>query len=186
MSLSILGLTGCSSSPTKAENPPKKALVVYFSWGGNTRAVAENIKEATKADIFEVLPETPYTTDRDKIETQAENEVNSGYQPPLKELPSNLHEYDVIFVGSPCWFRTMAPPIATFMATANLSGKTIVPFMTHGGNQLGNTVMDMKKLAPEAIISDGLPIHERNAINSMDEVKNWLSKANLINESVTK
>lgn len=178
--LMIFALSGCTSSPTRAANPPEKALVVYFSWGGNTRAVAKNIKEITGADIFEILPAQPYTTNRDSIEVQAKREVSTGYQPPLKALPENLDQYDVIYVGSSCWFATITPPIATFMATADLSGKTIVPFMTHGGSKMGDAIEDMKKLAPGATINNGLPIHERNAKNSTEEIKSWLTKANLI------
>lgn len=178
--LMIFAMSGCSSTPTRAANPPEKALVVYFSWGGNTRIVAENIKEITGGDIFEILPIQPYTTNRDSIEEQARREVRSNYQPPLKALPTNLDEYDVIYVGSPCWFATITPPIATFMATADLSGKTIIPFMTHGGSKMGRTIEDMKKLAPNATINNGLPIHEKNTQNSMEEIKIWLAEANLI------
>lgn len=187
IALSIMNLSSCNSSPAQAsnqgevtQNPPEKSLVVYFSWGGNTRTVAKNIGEITNADVFELLPATPYTRDRDEIEEVAKREVREGFQPPLKGMPQNLAQYDVIYVGSPCWFETMAPPVATFMATAELSGKTVVPFMTHGGNRMGRSVEDMKRLAPKAKITEGLPISGSRVAQSKEEITIWLRKNKLI------
>lgn len=187
MALSIMGLSSCCSSSAQAgnqeaavSNSPQKALVVYFSWGGNTRTVAKNIGEIANAEVFELLPAIPYTRDRDEIEEVAKREVREGVQPPLKALPENLEQYDVIYVGSPCWFTTIAPPVATFMATAELSGKTIVPFMTHGGNRMGKSVEDMKRLAPKANVTEGLPISESRIAQSKEEITIWLRKNNLI------
>jgi len=187
IALSIMGLSSCNSSPAQAGNqggmtgnPPEKALVVYFSWGGNTRTVAKNMGEITNAEVFELLPAIPYTRDRHEIEEVAKREVREGYQPPLKEMPQNLAQYDVIYVGSPCWFTTIAPPVATFMAKAELSGKTVVPFMTHGGNRMGRSVEDMKRLAPKANVTEGLPISESRVAQSKEEITTWLRKNNLI------
>lgn len=186
--LSVIGLGSCGSSPAKASNQaagadtlPEKALVVYFSWGGNTRTVANQIGEITGAEVFELLPATPYTRDRDVIEEVAKREVREGYQPPLEALPANLEQYDVIYVGSPCWFATIAPPVATFMVTAQLSGKKIVPFMTHEGSRMGRSIEDMKQLAPKANITEGLSIIGSRVAQSEEQITVWLKKNNLIN-----
>lgn len=186
MLLTVVGLSSCSSNPVKAANPPEKALVVYFSWGGNTREVAKQIGEITGSELFELLPEKPYTRLRygsngvDGIEEVAEREVKEGFQPKLKSLPDNLDQYDAIYVGSPCWFNTIAPPVATFLATAKLSGKTIIPFMTHGGSRMGKSIDDIKRLVPDANVTEGLPISQSRVSQAKKEITTWLKKNNLI------
>lgn len=184
--LAAIGLSSCNPTSMKANNPPEKALVVYFSWGGNTREVAKQIGEITRAEVFELLPAEPYTRLRygkdgvEGIEEVAEHEVKEGYQPKLKTLPNNLEQYDVIYVGSPCWFNTIAPPVATFLATVELSGKTIVPFMTHGGSRMGKSVDDIKRLAPKANVTEGLPVSESRVKQAKNEIFTWLKSRNLI------
>lgn len=186
MLLTVVGLSSCNSNPGKAANPPEKALVVYFSWGGNTREVAKQIGVVTASGLFELLPEKAYTRLRygsngvDGIEEVAEREVKEGFQPELKSLPDNLDQYDAIYVGSPCWFNTIAPPVATFLATAGLSGKTIIPFMTHGGSRMGKSIDDIKRLVPDANVTEGLPISESRVPQVKKEIATWLRKHNLI------
>lgn len=180
MLLTAIGLSSCGSSTAQVNTPPEKALVVYFSWGGNTRTAANEIGGITGSEVFELQLATPYTRDRDEIEEVAKQEVHDGVQPKLKALPENLKQYDVIYVGSPCWFATIAPLVATFLATAELSGKTIVPFMTHGGSRMGKSIDDIKRLAPKAIVTEGLPISESRVAQSKDEITAWLKKNNLI------
>ena len=69
--------------------------------------------------------------------------MNSGFKPALKSKPENLGKYDIIFVGSPCWWYTIAPPVATFLSSYDLSGKTIAPFMTHEGSRMGHSEADI-------------------------------------------
>ena len=128
---------GLNAQTAKA---PKKMLVAYFSHSGNTRTVAEQIREATGADIFEIEPAAAYPTNYQAVVDQAKKEVNSGFKPALKSKPENLGKYDIIFVGSPCWWYTIAPPVATFLSSYDLSGKTIAPFMTHEGSRYQKTV----------------------------------------------
>lgn len=180
MLLSAIGLSNCASSTAQVSTLPEKALVVYFSWGGNTRTAANEIAEITRGKVFELQLATPYTRDREEIEEVAKREVRDGVQPKLKTLPENLEQYDVIYVGSPCWFATIAPPVATFLATSNLDGKTIVPFMTHGGSRMGKSISDIKRLAPKAKVTEGLPISESRVTQSKDEITAWLKKGNLI------
>ncbi|WP_431422060.1 flavodoxin [Bacteroides hominis] len=182
--LSVIGLCGCNS--TNAQKQPQtsnvksgKSLVVFFSWGGNTRAVAEKIGQLTGADEFELQLAVPYTTDRDEIEEVAKREVRDKHTPKLASLPPNMEQYDVIYIGSPCWFNTFAPPVRTFLSTVDLSGKKVVPFMTHGGSRMGQSVQEIRNLAPKADVTEGLAIRESNATNAEKEISAWLKKNNL-------
>lgn len=86
----------------------------------------------------------------------------------------------MIYIGSPCWFNTFAPPIRTLLSTVDLSGKKIVPFMTHGGSRMGQSVQEIRKLTPEADITEGLAIRESNVTDAKNEISAWLKDHNLI------
>ena len=115
----------------------KKNLVVYFSHSGNTREVANQIQKNIGGDIFEIQSEVPYSDDYDTVVAQAKKKNENNHNPALKSKVKNIESYDTIFIGSPCWWSTVAPPVKTFLLEYDLSGKTIVPFMTHRGKRIG-------------------------------------------------
>jgi flavodoxin len=153
----------------------KKALVVYFSYTGNTRTLAEQIRQSVNGDIFELQPATPYSKDYNAVVKQGKLEVQSNYKPPLKMKVKNLASYDVIFVGTPIWWYTIAPPVATFLAESDLAGKTVIPFCTHGGGGSGHSMEDIKKLAPMSQVMDELVLKGSNKYEQKD-ISTWLSK----------
>jgi len=158
----------------------KKILVTCFSHSGNTRVIAEQIKDATGGDIFEVQPVKDYPDDYNTVVDQAKKEINANYKPALKTQVKNIETYDVIFVGSPCWWGTITPPVATFLSSYDLSGKTIVPFMTHEGSGMGHSVSDIKKLCPKSTVLDGLPIRGSSVKRAQNDVIKWLQKIKMI------
>lgn len=122
----------------------KKMLIVYYSVSnGNTKRIAEQMQKAIGADIVCIDTVKPYTGSYDEIVEQGQREVNRGYQPEIKPLGVNVADYDVIAVGTPTWWYTMAPAVLTFLKSCDWSGKTVIPFQTHGGWP-GHTVKDMK------------------------------------------
>lgn len=163
-------------TPALSGDAKAKALIVYFSWGGNTRVLAKQMAELVGADLFELVPAEPYTRNRDEIEEVSEREIREGYQPKLAAMPENLEQYDVIYVGSPCWFATIAPPVASFLATADLEGKVVAPFMTHEGSRMGRSIADIKRLAPKARVTEGLPVYGSRVEQAEAEIKAWLKK----------
>lgn len=154
----------------------KKVLVVYLSRSGNTRAVAQKIQQATGADLFELQLAKPYPSDYQQLVAQFKAEVKSKRWPALKTKVENLAQYDVVFVGSPNWGSTIAPPVSTFLSTHNLKGKTIVPFMTHGGGGWGHSREDMKMLCPQSTFLEGLELSGRQATSAGASVDKWLRK----------
>lgn len=171
-----------SSSKTQQQVQVKKYLVAYFSHTNNTAGVAAKIKEITGADIFRIQPVKPYPSDYTECTRQAKREIEANYKPELKTKPENLNDYDVIFIGSPCWWSTFAPPVATFLSSYNFSGKTIVPFMTHEGSRMGRTEADIKKLCPNSTVLEGLPIRGSDVRKNetKEQIINWLRKLKLI------
>lgn len=143
---------------SSAQNNDSKILVAYYSYSGNTKAVAEQIQKGTDGDLFEIQPIKPYSKNYQEVVDQAKKEINDNYKPALKTKVKDIDKYDVIFVGSPCWWATIAPPIATFLSSYNLSGKTVIPFMTHEGSLMGHSENDIKALCPKSNVLKGLPI----------------------------
>jgi len=158
----------------------KKILVVYFSHSGNTRVLAQQIRDATGGSIYEIQTVKDYPADYQTVVDQAKREINSNYKPVLKTKIRNIESFDVIFIGSPNWWSTIAPPVATFLTEYNLEGKTLVPFMTHGGGGMGHSVSDIKKLCPTSTVLEGLPINGRLVRRAEDDVTHWLREIKMI------
>jgi flavodoxin len=165
----------------QAQTPAKtkKVLVVYFSRSGNTREMAQQIQKIMGGDIFEIQTVTPYPREYDAVTKQAKQELESGFKPPIKAKVDNINEYDVIFVGSPNWWNTIASPVMTFLTEHDLSGKTIVPFITHAGSGLGQSAADIAKLCPKSTVLEGKAIWGRDIKNSQDEVAKWARELKL-------
>lgn len=122
-----------------------RMLVVYYSWSnGNTKRIAEQLARRTGADIAWIETVQPYTGSYDEVVDQGQREVNEGYRPPIQPLGVNVADYDVIAVGTPTWWYTMAPAVLTFLEGKDFTGKTVIPFMTNGGWP-GHVLRDMKK-----------------------------------------
>ena len=157
----------------------KKVLVTYFSRSGNTREMAEQIQKIMGGDIFEIQTVTPYPAENDSVIKQAKQELEAGFKPPIKAKVTNIKEYDVVFVGSPNWWNTIAPPVMTFLSEHDLSGKTVVPFITHAGSGLGRSATDIAKLAPKATMRDGLALWGKDVKSSQEQVAKWLQDLKL-------
>ncbi len=113
-----------------------KVAVVYFSWSGNTRFAATTIAKKAGAALFEIKAETPYNSDFNKCCDEAKPECYGKKLRPIKPIEGlDLAKYDVVFVGTPDWWGTMAPPVRTWVTQNKdaLKGKTVGIFQTHGG-----------------------------------------------------
>ena len=113
-----------------------KCAVIYFSWSGNTRFAAETVAKKADADLFEIKDEKPYNADFGKCCDEAKPECYGKTLRAIKPIEGlDLAKYDVVFVGTPNWWGTMAPPVRTWLTqnVAALKGKTMCLFQTHGG-----------------------------------------------------
>lgn len=125
--------------------PGKKTLVAYYSYSGNTKAVAEQIAAAAGADLFEIQTVQTYPQVYNDLTEQAQKEIRAGYKPALKTRVTDLTQYDTVFVGSPNWWGTYAPAVSAFLDGYDFTGKTVAPFFTHGGGGMQNCERDLKK-----------------------------------------
>lgn len=167
---------GGVSSAFATKSSGKKPLIVYYSWGGNTRDMAERIQVLTGADIFVLTTVNPYPKEYRPTTEQARRELDSGYRPPLSNAINNLADYDTIFIGSPNWWGTLAMPFFTFLEEHSMAGKTLIPFMTHEGSGFGSTLNDLKKLCPNATVLEGLAVRGGRVGSAESDITRWLIK----------
>ncbi len=130
-----------------------KVLVVYFSASGNTETVATTIAETLNADIFELVPETPYT-DADLNWTVSGSRVNQEHEDTAKQnvklaknTVDNWADYDAVFIGYPIWWGIAAWPVDSFVSANDFTGKTVVPFCTSSSSGLGDSGSLLQDLA---------------------------------------
>lgn len=209
-SIAMLSLAGCGSSGTKS--PPSsqadkqtadagkavvretnvsmgeaaaskaKALIVYYSWSGNTKQVADEIQKLTGADVFEIVPEKPYTKDYDTLVQLAKEEKQNNVRPAISGKIDGFENYDVVFVGFPNWWSDLPMVLYTLFEAYDFSGKKIVPFCTSGGGGFAGSMKAIQSLEPNADLLDGLHINGSQSGNAQDEVKGWLKQLSLANE----
>lgn len=151
-----------------------KVLVVYYSRTGNTKEIAQFIQQKTGAVVFAIEPLASYPEDYQATTEQAKREIAEGLKPPLKVVVENIDAFDTVFVGSPNWWSTIAPPVATFLAGHDLAGKTVIPFFTHGGGGMARCEEDVKKMLPKATFKKGMTFSGGQAKNAKKEVDVWV------------
>lgn len=181
------------STPTPS-NTNGKNLVVYFSMPdnvddstvvidgetlGNTQYMAYVIQKTVGADIFCIEPETPYPTDHDKLVDLAKEEQNDNARPKIKDMIENFDTYENIFVGYPNWWGDMPMILYSFFDEYDFSGKTIIPFNTHGGSGFSDTISTIKELEPNAEVLDGKSISRNDIQDAEQEIVDWVNSLDL-------
>lgn len=151
-------------------------LIAYFSYTGHTKGIAKQLQGLTGGILFEIKPAAPYSEDYDTTERQGRKETRDGYRPPLAEMPANLASYDTVLLGTPNWFNTVAPPIASFLADSDMSGKRIALFCTNGGGGPGHTVADIQAACKDAEILDSINIYEDGGGKAKGQLADWLKR----------
>ena len=155
-------------------NNGKKILVAYFSWSGNTKAVAEEIHKQVGGDIVEIVPATPYSETYSVTVAKAKAEQAANARPAISTKIADFDKYDVVFLGYPNWWGSYPMPVATFVETYKLDGKTVAPFFTHGGGGEQRCLSDLQKLTPNAKFTQDLVLSGSSAKNAQGQIKSWL------------
>ena len=151
-----------------------RVLIAYFSWGGNTRGVAEEIARQTGADLFEIRMVHPYSDDYNTVLNEAQRDQNAQARPELLTHVENMEQYDTILLGYPNWWASIPMPVASFLEEYDFSGKTIIPFCSHGGGRFGQSLTAIAKLAPNAVMGDALSVHYSGGSSLSGDIAEWL------------
>ena len=130
--------------------------------------------------LFQLEPQNAYSKDYNTVLDEAQAEKRSNVRPQIKGDIVNFDRYDVIYLGYPNWWADMPMILYSFLEQYNMEGKTIVPFVTHGGSGFSGTVNSIRQLQPKATVLDGISIRSSEANNSANTVKDWLSSQGLI------
>lgn len=146
-------------TPEGTDNSGKKVLIAYFSATNNTEGVANHLNEILDADFYEIVPETPYTSDdlnyNDSSSRSSQEMNDPDSRPVISGSVENMEQYDVIFLGYPFWWGEAPRIINTFLESYDLSGKTIVPFCTSGSSGIGSSATKLQDLTDSAAWLEG-------------------------------
>lgn len=164
-----------ASSNTKGGS---RALIVFYSWSGNTRGVAREIKKQTGFDMVELELVKPYSDDYNTVLKLAQNDQHKQARPALKKKPDakKWADYETIIIGYPNWWASIPMPIATLLESYDFAGKRILPFCSHGGGRFGQSITAIAKLAPNTKIGEGLSVHYSGGSSLSKDVAKWLEK----------
>ena len=142
---------GGEETPDEPQQPgDHKILVAYFSWGGTTQRMAQEIVRQTGADIFRIEPVTPYPTEYHPCTEVAQAEKDANARPAIASTVENWTDYDTVFIGCPVWWWTTPMIICTFAESYDFEGKTVVPFCTYAATYRDKTLARIVELTPDA------------------------------------
>lgn len=182
-----------------AQSLSSNFLVVYFTYGenadlpedvdasasasiqtvddevtGNTGAVARMISEAAKADLFSIRTVQKYPDNYDDTLDQAQDEQSQDTRPELETELESLDAYQTIFLGFPNWWGDMPMAVYSFLDDYDLSGKTLIPFVTSGGSGFSSTISEIESAEPEVDVLEGLSLSSSEASDAEEVVEDWL------------
>lgn len=197
-----------SPSTTAPADTPKaeesRILIAYFTWAdntvvenpsavdvdattsasvlapGNAAKIADWIQQEVGGDLFSIVVEDPYSSDYDECLDRAADEKADNARPALSTHVSNMEDYDIVFLGYPNWWYTLPMPVLSFVEEYDFSGKTIVPFCTHGTGGLSSTIRDLTAALPDDVtILDAIGIYRPDVDSSRPAVQEWVAGLNL-------
>lgn len=158
-----------------------KILVAYFSHSGNTKKIAEKIQSKTGADIFEIKTVNAYSEDYDTVLDEAQTELNDKARPELSEKVNDMSQYQTVIIGYPIWWGDMPMAVYSFLDEYDLSGKTVLPFCTHGGSGLSQTDKNIQDEEKDAKVTDGLAISDSSLDDADEDIDQWLKSNGVTN-----
>lgn len=186
------------------ENAGNGILIVYFAYGenapladgvdastsasiqyrgdtltGNTGLVADMIADATGGDLFSILTAEQYPDNYNDTIDVGQTEKSANARPELTSQIDDLDRYDTVFLGFPNWWGDMPMAVYSFLDEYDLSGKTIVPFVTSGGSGFSSTIRAIESAEPDATVLEGLSIRDNHSPQAEDDVTDWLARLGL-------
>ncbi len=171
--------SGNTETPDDPDQPEETSiLVAYFSWSGTTQRMAQEIAAQTGADIFRIVPVTPYPTEYTPCTEVARAEKEADARPAISGKVEKWSEYDTVFIGCPVWWWTTPMIICTFAESYDFSGKTVVPFCTYASTYRDETLARIVELTPAAkhLEGEGLISERVNAAN----ISSWLKRIGIV------
>ncbi|MFD1798174.1 flavodoxin [Paracoccus aurantiacus] len=153
------------------------SVVVYLSRSGNTRVLAGALSRRFNADLFELRPRDPWPADYDEMVDWASAMREQGNNVPLAEDLPGIDGYDTVFQCHPIWGMDLPAVTASFLQSHDLSGKTVIPIITHGGYGTGDAVATAQSLAPNARFTEAFVLECNQERDDMASLNAWLDES---------
>ena len=174
------GRAFAAAAPQTANTPERNMLIAYFSHTGNTALVAEQIQSLTGGDMHRIRTVEVYPAEHDPCSELAGRQLRADYRPELASRVDNMESYSIIFLGYPIWWHTMPMACWTFLESCDFTGKTIVPFCTHGGDGFANSPRDIRTLCPQTTVLEGYHTRNAHAGRMPRDVSDWLQRIGMM------
>ncbi len=169
------------------------ALIVFYSRAGenyfggayrhitvgNTEKAAKMLADITGGELFKIEQAQPYSENYQQCIAEAKADLQKNARPEVLDMPGDLDDYDEIYLGYPNYWGTMPMAVYTFLENYDFAGKTIHPFCTHEGSGLSGTVQDIKRSAPGAVVTKGLPIHGSSVDSAGPALEKWVNEVKI-------
>ena len=156
----------------------KRRIVIYYSYTGHTKMIANIIKKKLDCDVLELEPKYEFSSDYDEVVKEYQNNEKDKNTVEIKDININLDNYDEIIIGSPVWWYSITPVVREFLKENNLEGKTVIPFATNAG-WLGRTFKEIEELCKNSSVTNEMNIvfgsYSDDLVTSMDEINNWIN-----------
>lgn len=203
LSAALFAITSfpCSIFATENEtSSDNNILIAYFTWADNTEVenpdeidvdastsasvlapgnaamMAQWIQEETGGDLFSIQVTEPYSSDYDTCLDRAADEKAEDARPELKTHVENMNDYNIVFLGFPNWWYTIPMAIHSFVEEYNFSGKTVIPFVTHGTGGLANCINDLTDALPESTqVLEPIGVYRDDVKDAQPEIQQWIS-----------
>ena len=172
--LPLFGAGVLTSPSSLAASAGTRTLVAFLSRTGNTRVIAGQLSRAYGADLFEIRAAEPYPEDYEATVERARRERDAGARPRLEEAVADIAAYDTVFLGFPIWGMTAPSLVRTFLAGHDLSGRTLVPFITHGGYGIGSSVEVVARHASRSRLLEPFVMQADQERETLNRVSAWL------------
>ncbi|WP_395398184.1 flavodoxin [Novosphingobium sp. BL-8A] len=174
--LAFASTAACAQDGGDTRMKGSKTLIAYVTRSGNTRVIAETLQRALNADLFDIRPARAYPADYEQHVAQATRERDSGLEPPLAGRVENIASYDEIFLGFPIWGETTPATVRSFLTVHDLTGKTLRPFITHGGYGAGNSMSVVENHARGARIQEPFVMEADQERRTLNQINSWLGR----------
>ena len=156
----------------------KRRIVIYHSYSGHTKMIANIIKKKLDCDVLELEPKYEFSSDYDEVVKEYQNNEKDKSTVVIKDININLDNYDEIIIASPVWWYSITPVVREFLKENNLEGKTVIPFATNAG-WLGGTFKEIEELCKNSSVTNEMNIvfgsYSDDLVTSMDEINNWIN-----------
>ena len=156
----------------------KRRIIIYHSYSGHTKMIANIIKKKLDCDVLELEPKYEFSSDYDEVVKEYQNNEKDKSTVVIKDININLDNYDEIIIGSPVWWYSITPVVREFLKENNLEGKTVIPFATNAG-WLGGTFKEIEELCKNSSVTNEMNIvfgsYSDDLVTNMDEINNWIN-----------